>query len=227
MRISAKTGRNNKRHIYIDGVYSVTTQKNVWQSLGLNDDDEISEETWGKILSKIYFEKIYSSALTFLTRREHSRYELYQKLYQKFVLKPSQNSDKGNLPDFADKNFIADHIEMVCDRLEETNLLSDERYARLYSEELVRVKRMGMSGIKTALLKKGISKEIIETVCSELDHNPNELIKEILKVRYRHFDLYDEAQQAKAINYLVRRGYRLSEIRQALYEFLEDYVAPY
>ena len=56
--------------------------------------------------------EVYNKALDLLSRREHSRKELYLKLTKRFHLK--------------------EDINLTLDRLEEKNLLSDSRFAEEY-----------------------------------------------------------------------------------------------
>ena len=237
MIITTKRGRNEKIHIYLDGEYSATTTAKVWFSFGISEKQDISNEEWLSLVEQIYFNKIYESSLDLLSRRDHCRREVYDKLYRKYIIERKgisgskkeasldMNSEKREA--LFDKELVLNQINAVCDRLEELGLISDERYARLYAEELVRVKKMSVPSIKQALFKRGIPKSIVDDTCDSLDHDSIALIKEILSSRYRNRDLQDESQQSKVILALQRKGYTLSEIRQALYEYLEDYISPY
>lgn len=234
MIITAKRGKNNKMHIYLDGDYVLTTTNDKWLTCGFHNEDEISESEWEDLQSDIYFDKIYSAALDFLSLRDHSKHELSDKLYQKFVIKPFVSKEiRDSAKDFAslqyhaiDKTMITYQIEAVCDRLTELDLLNDERYAKLYAEELIRTKSMGLIAIENSLFKRGIDRNIIKNVCDSLEFDAGESIKTILSTRYRQYDLYDETCMTKIINSLQRKGYKLSEIKQAYYEYLEDYESP-
>ncbi len=234
MVITVKRGKSNKMHIYLDGEYTATTGIEKWLTCGYHDGDDISESEWEELHAEFYFERIYSASLDLLSHRDHSRRELSDKLYQKFVIKPRAAKDICDSEDDydaltrhgVDENMIAEQIDAVCDKLTDQGLLNDERYARLYAEELIRTKSMGLVAIKNALAKRGIERRIISEVCESLDVDASESIKAILATRYRRYDLYDEAHMAKIINALQRKGYMLSEIRQAYYEYLEDYESP-
>ncbi len=234
MIITVKRGKSNKMHVYLDGEYITTTGKDKWLSCGYHDGDEISEREWSELYGEFYFDRIYSSALDLLSYRDHSRRELSDKLYQRFVVKPFVAKDiRESEEEYAslkrrgvDKTMVSEQIELVCDKLTEQGFIDDERYARLYAEELIRTKSMGLSGIKNALMKRGIDRDIISDVCESLDFDACESIKTILASRYKRYDLYDEAHMARIIGSLQRKGYKLFEIRQAYYEYLEDYQSP-
>ena len=234
MVITVKRGKSNKMHVYLDGEYTATTGVEKWLTCGYHSGDDISESEWVELHSAFYFDRIYSAALELLSRRDHSRRELSDKLYQRFVVKPFVAKDiRESEDDYAalnrhgvDKTMVTGQIDAVCDKLTEQGLLNDERYARLYAEELIRTKSMGLVAVKNALAKRGIDRYIIADVCDSLEFDASESIKTILASRYKRYDLYDEAHMAKIINALQRKGYKLSEIRQAYYEYLEDYESP-
>ena len=78
--------------------------------------------------------EIYNKALDLLSRREHSRKELYLKLTKRFESK--------------------EDINLNLDRLEEKNLLSDSRFAEEYVQAR-RKKGFGPIKISAELEKRG------------------------------------------------------------------------
>ena len=69
--------------------------------------------------------EIYNKALDLLSRREHSRKELYLKLTKRFESK--------------------ENINLTLDKLEENNLLSDSRFAEEY---VLARRRKGLAQLK-------------------------------------------------------------------------------
>ncbi|MBQ1706503.1 MAG: regulatory protein RecX, partial [Clostridia bacterium] len=110
----------------------------------------------------------------------------------------------------------------ICDRLEELGLLNEERFARSYVDELIRRKHLSKSGLKTALIQKGVQRDIIETVLEEVDVDPVEQIRELLATKFKNRDLSDEKQKTRTVNALLRLGYRYGEINAAMDGILED-----
>ena len=80
--------------------------------------------------------EIYNKALDLLSRREHSRKELYLKLTKRFESK--------------------EDINFNLDRLEEKNLLSDSRFAEEYVQAR-RKKGFGPIKISAELEKRGVN----------------------------------------------------------------------
>lgn len=209
MKITAKPGRANKFHIYIDGEYADTTTAFFWATCGVKNDSEISEEKWEELRSAIYVSKIKNKALDLLTLRDHSKKELSDKLYQKFS------------KDSKDYNYLKAQIDIVCQSLEEQGLLNDERFAKIYAESLVSRKSASASAIKNALAQKGISRDIASAVIEGLELDPVESIIHILETKYKGKDLTDEYQRNKIIGALTRLGFSFSEIRAAIYKYTE------
>ena len=109
----------------------------------------------------------------------------------------------------------------ICDRLEELGLLNEERFARSYVDELIRRKHLSKSGLKTALIQKGVQRDIIETVLEAVDVDPVEQIRELLATKFRNRDLSDEKQKTRTVNALLRLGYHYNEIHAAMGEWVE------
>lgn len=144
---------------------------------------------------------IYTSAVAMLSRREHSREELRQKLARKL---PS----------------LRDEIEIQLDRLEEQGYQSDERFTEAYMR--MRMKRgFGLVRIRQELAQKGISSEILERVFvqdeAELARQSQTLIFEVWQKRFGSLpDNYRD--RAKQQGYLRYRGFSSDEITQLFRE---------
>jgi regulatory protein len=98
------------------------------------------------------YQKAMNTAIRILTNRDHSFYELKQKLQQRAI-----------------ENEVIGAVMAECERL---NYINDERTARLYISQLNR-KCFGKRYIKMALRKKGLRGDAIENIllqkCSEVE----------------------------------------------------------
>ena len=92
--------------------------------------------------------EIYNKALDLLSRREHSRKELYLKLTKRFESK--------------------EDINLTLDKLEEKNLLSDSRFAEEYVQAR-RKKGFGPIKISTELEKRGVNESLISNEIDKFD----------------------------------------------------------
>lgn len=214
MKLTAKPGKGEKIHLSLDGEYIATVNADYWFTCGIKSGSEVTPEQLEELLTESARRKMMNKALDLLSMRDYSRRELSDKLVTKaWEKKEQKDMDLGSL-----KQQASD----ICDRLEELGLLNEERFARSYVDELIRRKHLSKSGLKTALIQKGVQRDIIETVLEEVDIDPVEQIRELLATKFKNRDLSDEKQKTRTVNALLRLGYRYNEIHAAMGEWMED-----
>lgn len=214
MKLTAKPGKGEKIHLSLDGEYIATVNADYWFTCGIKSGSEVTPEQLEELLTESARRKMMNKALDLLSLRDYSRRELSDKLVTKaWEKKEQKDMDLGSL-----KQQASD----ICDRLEELGLLNEERFARSYVDELIRRKHLSRSGLRTALIQKGVQRDIIETVLEEVDVDPVEQIRELLATKFKNRDLTDEKQKTRTVNALLRLGYRYNEIHAAMGDQLED-----
>ncbi len=214
MILTAKPGKGEKIHLSLDGEYIATVNADYWFTCGIKSGAEITSEQLDELLSESARRKMMNKALDLLSMRDYSRRELSDKLVTKaWEKKEQKDMDLGSL-----KQQASD----ICDRLEELGLLNEERFARSYVDELLRRKHLSKRGLKTALIQKGVQRDIIETVLEEVEVDPVEQVRELLATKFKTRDLSDEKQRTRTVNALLRLGYRYGEINAAMDGILED-----
>lgn len=214
MKLTAKPGKGEKIHLSLDGEYIATVNADYWFTCGIKSGSEVTPEQLEELLTESARRKMMNKALDLLSMRDYSRRELSDKLVTKaWEKKEQKDMDLGSL-----KQQASD----ICDRLEELGLLNEERFARSYTDELIRRKHLSKSGLKTALIQKGVPRDIIETVLEEVDIDPVEQVRELLATKFKNRDLSDEKQKTRTVNALLRLGYRYHEIHAAMGEWMED-----
>ncbi|MBQ1664043.1 MAG: regulatory protein RecX [Clostridia bacterium] len=213
MKLTAKPGKGEKIHLSLDGEYIATVNADYWFTCGIKSGSEVTPEQLEELLTESARRKMMNKALDLLSLRDYSRRELSDKLVTKaWEKKEQKDMDLGSL-----KQQASD----ICDRLEELGLLNEERFARSYVDELIRRKHLSKSGLKTALIQKGVQRDIIETVLEEVDVDPVEQIRELLATKFKNRDLSDEKQKTRTVNALLRLGYHYNEIHAAMGEWVE------
>ncbi len=214
MKLTAKAGKGEKIHLSLDGEYIATVNADYWFTCGIKSGSEVSPEQLEELLAESARCKMMNKALDLLSMRDYSRRELSDKLVTKaWEKKEQKDMDLGSL-----KQQASD----ICDRLEELGLLNEERFARSYVDELIRRKHLSKSGLKTALIQKGVQRDIIETVLEEVEVDPVEQVRELLATKFKNRDLSDEKQKTRTVNALLRLGYRYNEINAAMDHRLEE-----
>ncbi len=111
--------------------------------------------------------------------------------------------------DETDKNFIVGFLQ-------EEGFINDERYCRSYVKSKLNLKKWGVNKIKLALITKGIDKEIIDNVISEIDKDSykEELLNLLKNKKIEETDPYK--RKAKLIRYAVSKGYFLNEVMECV-----------
>lgn len=200
MIISSQKGRGNKIHLLLDGEYQITTTAEFWAENFIKDGTDIDEDEWQSLCRKIEFRKALSKCYDYLSRRDHSQYELRQKLCLKF-----------------DKSVCDEVIEHV----KQYGYIDDKRFAENYTDTLKEKKHFSSFRIKQELSKKGIDRSIINDIISDFDFDPVESILELLNGKYSR-KLNDEKGIERTKNALLRLGYNYSDIKTAFNRYNEN-----
>ena len=141
------------------------------------------------------FALIYNKALDLVSRREHSCYELIQKLNKRFP---------ETMP----------IIEDVVQKLVTNNILNDERFAEMYLNSRAR-KGFGPKKIEMELNSKKVDYIFIANAISEYDgwaeNAENELLKKFKGVKPNDFN-----SKMKQKQFLFNRGFSTQIIEQIL-----------
>ena len=138
--------------------------------------------------------EIYNKALDLLSRREHSRKELYLKLLKRYESKENINS--------------------ALDKLEENNLLSDSRFADEYVQARRR-KGFGPIKITVELEKRGVEELLISNEINKFDDWDN-LAELSFKKRFPDGASKDFKQLQKQKNFLINKGFTFHQIESVL-----------
>ena len=111
--------------------------------------------------------------------------------------------------DETDKNFIVGFLQ-------EEGFINDERYCRSYVKSKLNLKKWGVNKIRLSLFEKGINKEIIDNVISEIDKDSykEELLNLLKNKKIEETDPYK--RKAKLIRYAVSKGYFLNEVMECV-----------
>jgi regulatory protein len=134
---------------------------------------------------------ILHKSVDLLSRREHSRKELQQKLLQ--------------------REFLAEEISEVINYLVDNNYLSDQRY----SESVFRLrvnKGFGKYYIEQELRQKGISNSLITALEQQQMIDWTAQAAVAYQKKYADITIKDQKEKAKRIRFLQSRGFSTDEI---------------
>ena len=146
-------------------------------------------------MTKEAFQLIYNKALDLISRREHSRYELMQKLNKRYPeTRPL--------------------IEEVLDKLIVNNILDDERFADMYINSRAR-KGFGPKKIEMELSSKHVESFIISSSLEAYDNWIENAKKELLK-KFKGIVPTDYQSKIKQKQFLFNRGFSTQIIDKVL-----------
>ncbi len=135
---------------------------------------------------------LYNAAIAALSRREHTRYELEQKLGQKF---------KDSL----------EAITHTLDKLQANGLQSDARYCEQFIRHRVN-QGYGLRRIQSELHRVNVCAELIETTLASLDIDWQETLRLRFYKRFKSTNLNNPKDKARVMRYFAARGFDFSDI---------------
>ena len=132
-------------------------------------------------------------------------------LYKKRSKQEVKNKFSGSI----DSQMLAD----IIDDLEEKGYINDENYIERAINEFKALQNLSSKEVKYKLMSKGIPNDLIEDYINshdeEMENYETKSAKTIIMKKQNQMD--EEA----IIQYLLKKGYKTSNIRQAL-ELLDD-----
>jgi regulatory protein len=137
--------------------------------------------------------------MDYLSRREHSRLELQQKLLQ--------------------KEWSFHEVDVVLDQLIQDNLQSDERFAEAYLHTKMKA-GYGPRWIHQALLSRGVSDEIIDRLLMSID-GWFDALQALWTKKYGQLPMTVQ-ERAKQSRFLLSKGFDAQSVHRCLSAPLDD-----
>lgn len=140
---------------------------------------------------------IRQTALNMLAHREHSKYELQQKLLR--------------------KNFSLDDVEQLIERLSAQQLINEDRFIEnyIYSRQK---KGYGPLRIQHELREKGIAHDVINEYLQAHDIDWISLAQQVRCKRFKNKMPSDNYERAKQMRFLSYRGFNQEQIQSVFRE---------
>jgi regulatory protein len=132
-----------------------------------------------------------SVAVRLLSRREHSAFEIRDKLSQ--------------------REFDGSEIEQAINELQQGGWLSDERYAEAYIR-MRQQKGFGPVRIAMELSERGVNDSIIDTYLNAQGNSWQQTLQQQYRKKYKNKAIQDYNDKAKRIRFLQYRGFTLDAI---------------
>lgn len=200
MQITAvEPRRKGLSALFIDGEEAMKLDTEVILAHRFDVGREITDEELHACVLDSDMKRCKDKALWLISFRDHSRRELFDKLR---------------------RDYSEESCERALGRLEELGLVDDGRYARRYTADLINIKHLSERGVRQKLREKGIDRELIDEVLSEIEVNEEEQIRSVIEKKYANA-LDDEKVRRRAVNALMRLGFSYGSIKSALREYID------
>ncbi|NMB81541.1 MAG: regulatory protein RecX [Ignavibacteria bacterium] len=150
MIVSSLKKKNSSVELYFEDGNSIVVDYGVVVSNGIRKNDDLSQDKIEYLLNRSELKKIQNYAFRFLGIRNHSSLEIKLKLFK--------------------KKFPHDLVNEAVNDLLDRNILNDQQFAQQYLEEKTTKGKSGPGKIKSELIRKGISREILEELFAKADN---------------------------------------------------------
>jgi regulatory protein len=116
--------------------------------------------------------------------------------------------------------------ERLIETLKEKGMINDEEFAKAWVDSRRRSKKKGMQAIKVELMKKGISREIINDKLQMINEDDEKsLAQEALEKKVRVWRNLDGMEfKKKGIEFLIRKGFEYETAKEVVENYLKDVV---
>ena len=190
--------KNKKRvNIYLDGKFGFGIDLENFVKIGLKVEQELSDKEVEEIVKKAEFQKTLDKLLRFATLRPRSEKEIKDWFKRRKV-------------------YESLHDELF-NRLNRLDLIDDEKFAQWWVEQRSSFRPRGKRALEMELRMKGIKKEMIGQVLSNLKVDEEKVARELLnKKSYKWKNLPKREARAKMSAFLARKGFNWEIIEKVL-----------
>ena len=203
----------NRVNIYVDNKFFCSLDIAQVVDLKIKVGKELSDEDRSELKRASEFGKFYQRALEFALMRPRSQKEIRDYLNRKTLNRKVcvKNRKTGEYQAREKQGYDKSLIPLVLQRLDERGYIDDRRFAELWIENRNTAKGISTKKLRTELLQKGISQQIVDEVLETGYRNDAD---ELQKIIVRKANRYPDRQ--KFIQYLVRQGFNYSDVVDAI-----------
>lgn len=205
--ISPQKKRKDRFSLFHDGKFLLGISGSTLLFHKIQEGTELNHSLLNDLLGDEEYQAVKDACFRYLSSRDHSAYELNQKV-----------SKKGFDPGF---------ISQVIEELIEKDLINDKRFAEKFAADKMEFNKWGPSKIQSALINKGISQDIARNVTQILTDSLEQhgICVDLLRKRKAHFlretDILKRRQ--KMYRFLAGKGFHGKDITRALGEVKSEF----
>ena len=197
--------RRRERVIDVDGTRAFTLTEEAFLKAGLSVGQTVTPGETSELEIADGAVRAREQALRLLNHRLRTRREIEQRL-------------RGN-------EWSSSVITRVMTRLEQAGLIDDARFARLWVEERLRLRPIGVTLLRRELRDKGIDEATIEATLQDREDQQDDaaLAYGLLQRRQRQYDGLDPQVSARRMaGFLARRGFDGETVYKAVNRILDE-----
>ncbi len=183
--------------VFVDGKYTFSLSLDELLQQKLKNDQELSDQAVKKLKKISADGKLRQRALEWLLNRPHSEREFRDYLYR--------------------KKAESEQIESLVSEFSQKGYLDNTKFTQWYGELLTRRGKSNRA-IKSELFKKGISREVVDQVLTELGEDETKRLKEVIAKKQRLARYKNDP--VKLARYLTSQGFSYGLVREILGERL-------
>lgn len=190
---------SSRLNMYIDENFFCGVSLNVVAQFGIYQGKELQSDELNEILKAELRARFFDRAVSFLVRSPKTEFQVRR------YLKDLAFKKKGKWFEEISKEDLSGIEEFVIKKLLEYEYLNDEKYAQLFVESRIKYKPRGKNILYGELISKGVSKDIVEKVLSEMLGDEYAILVSTYRKRFK--DQSISLEDRKKIDFLRRKGF--------------------
>lgn len=197
--------KKDRFNIFLDGLFGFGIDAENLLKNNLKVGKRLTQEQIKKIITEDTFKKLIDRAVNFLSFRPRTEKEIKDYLTKKLSqLENIKFKEAQNSP-------VTDAIIL---KLKKLKLIDDVEFAKIYIEEKVKFKKKGIRLIKYELLRKGISKDILQEVL-KVEEDETQTAYSAIEKKLDSWKKLDNLKlKRKVFEHLARRGFEYETIEK-------------
>ncbi len=193
----------NRFNIYINEEFAFGLDEEIVYKYNLKKDKVLDKDIIEKMLVEDDYINAFKYSMNYLSYRARTKKEVTDKLES--------------------KDYSQQSIEKVISKLVDYGYINDKEYAKTYTYEKFKNKKLAGYRIKRELYFKGIDQDIIDDVVKIDSEDEYNSALELAKKRISSYKKDDyNKKYRKLSSYLARRGYNFSIINDVIKEVINE-----
>lgn len=192
---------NGRYRVAFDNGVSCVLYRSEAAQLSIEAQCSLTDENYDYLINEIVGKRAKKRAMHILEQMDRTEYQLREKLA------------KGEYPQ--------ECIDSAVEYVKKYRYLDDERFASSYVR--YHQEKLSRQQLSVKLSQKGVSRDIIaEALEMEYEADDGEKIRNLLSKRHFDPDNTDRQENNKIYQYILRRGFKSSEILKEMRVFSEN-----